>query len=179
MKSLKSILPYLLLNIIVSAVTTLAILWWWGRTQPIKTPASTPLPAATSATTPAANVPAAAVGPSAVPATGQPSAAGQPVIEIENIFGVGDTNTEVVRLKRLGDTDLTMTGWQLKDEQNHVFTFPELVLNKGGAVEIYTRSGPNSVIELHWGLDQPVWSTGETARLFDPQGAQQAEFKIP
>jgi hypothetical protein len=57
----------------------------------------------------------------------------QLVIEINNVFGVGDLQTEAVRLQRLGEGELWLTGWQLKDGDGNIYIFPELLLNKDGA----------------------------------------------
>ncbi len=87
--------------------------------------------------------------------------------------------TEVVILKRTGDGELWITGWRLEDENNHRFVFPELMLNKDGAIKVYTKMGTNSVIELHWGIKDPVWSSGELVSLVDPDGAIQATYRVP
>lgn len=101
------------------------------------------------------------------------------MIQIQNVFGVGDIDNEVVQLKRAGTGDLWLTGWQLKDQNGHTFTFPKLLLNKDGAVQVYTRAGPDTVIELHWGLSSAVWHTGELVSLLDPHGVLQASYQIP
>ncbi len=170
---LKKLLPYLLLNVVVSAVTTLAVLMLWsGRQAPAVPPAAPPAaPAAAAVLTPTAQAPAA-------PAATLPSA-DTPVIEIQNVFGAGDVKTEVVRLRRLGSGELQMTGWTLKNDDGLTYTFPELLLYADGAVELYSRPGADSVIELHWNLQQPAWGSGMTASLYDTEGNLRASFKIP
>ena len=175
MRSFKRILPFIILNVIISAATTLAVLYWWNKTQrPIL-----PDPSIFSELT------------SQIGTTNKPSQTGNPtsqvtlaaqnqiVIQIQNVFGVGDINNEVVQLKRAGDGDLWMTGWQLKDQNGHTYTFPKLLLNKDGAVQVYTGAGPDTVIELHWGLTNAVWHTGELVSLLDPQGVLRASYQIP
>jgi hypothetical protein len=184
MKSFKRIVPYLILNILVSAATTLAVLWLWGSSQPSKPDSVVvipPPPAVDLTTVPDGTLsPNTAAGDQAAPKANAPlPPSSQPIIEIQNVFGAGDLKTEVLRVKRVGEGEVWLTGWKLKDTHNHTFTFPELLLNKDGAVEIYTRSGSNSVIELHWGLDNPVWVTGEKATVFDSQGVLRAEYTIP
>ena len=173
---LKKLLPYLLLNVVVSAVTTLAVLMLWSGRQAPAAPAAAPAPAAAAAAlTPSAAAPAQAP---AAPAATLPSA-DTPVIEIQNIFGAGDVKTEVVRLRRLGSGELQMTGWTLKNDDGLTYTFPELLLYTDGAVELYSRPGADSVIELHWNLQQPAWGSGVTASLYDTEGNLRASFKIP
>jgi hypothetical protein len=175
MRSFKRILPFIILNVIISAATTLAVLSWWDKTQrPVL-----PDPRIFSNTTPqvgSTNPPSQTGNP-----TGQVSltAQNQTVIQIQNVFGVGDIANEVVQLKRAGNGDLWLTGWQLKDQNGHTFTFPKLLLNKDGAVLVYTHSGPDTVIELHWGLKNVVWRTGELVSLLDPQGILRASYQIP
>jgi len=44
---------------------------------------------------------------------------------------------------------------------------------------VFTHAGADSVIELHWGLDQPIWKSGMTVSLLDPLGNLRASFHIP
>lgn len=59
------------------------------------------------------------------------------------------------------------------------FNFPQFVLFQGGAVNVYTKAGTNSVLALHWGLGEAVWESGETAILRDPEGNIRASFTVP
>jgi hypothetical protein len=43
-----------------------------------------------------------------------------------------------------------MAGWQLRDENGNVFTFPQLQLFEGGAINVWTTSGSASVVDLYW-----------------------------
>jgi len=160
----RRLFPYLILNIIVSAATILTILWLWDRSRIIDLPVLTPLPVASSPT------------PEDTPTL---PPLNRPVILIKNVFGTGDLQNEVVLLNRQGEGELELTGWQLKDGNGHAFTFPKLVLNQDGAVQVFTRAGADSVIELHWGLDQSVWKSGMTVSLLDPLGNLRASFHIP
>jgi hypothetical protein len=46
-------------------------------------------------------------------------------------------------------------------------------------VTIFSRVGTSTVVELYWGLDEPIWTPGEKAFLLDPQGDIQAVYTIP
>lgn len=165
MTSWKRTLPFLLLNVLVSGLTTFLVLTWWEQSHPTARPAAQNSPASN----PAAQ-------------TTLPTAAQVPVgdanITIENVFGVGDFQTEVVEIKRDSDTDLVLTGWKLRDENGHEYTFPNLTLKKG-AIRVYSRSGTDSVIELFWGLPEAVWQAGELVTLVDTQGTLRASYRIP
>ncbi len=100
-------------------------------------------------------------------------------IVIANVFGMGDLNTERVRVERKGESDLILDGWILKDDHGNIYTFPNLTLFSGGSIDVYTKNGPDSVVALHWGLDKPVWEVGEVISLVDPSGAVRSVFKIP
>jgi len=158
------IFPYLILNIIVSAATILTILWLWDRSRNNDLTVLTPLLVASTPT------------PEDIPTL---PPLNQTVILIKNVFGTGDLQNEVVLLNRQGEGELELTGWQLKDGNGHTFTFPKLILNQDGAVQVFTHAGADSVIELHWGLDQPIWKSGMTVSLLDPLGNLRASFHIP
>jgi hypothetical protein len=167
----KRLLFYLFLNAIVSAVTTLAVLSIWDRThrtevKPVIQLVATPTRQVTGQTTAQAT-------------SAPPSSQNSGGVQVENVFGVGDLNTEVVLLKRTGDGELWVTGWRLEDENNHRFVLPELMLNKDGAIKIYTKPGTNSAIELHWGIKEAVWSSGELVSLLDQNGSVRATYRIP
>jgi hypothetical protein len=171
MRTFKRMLPYLIINILVSAATTLGVLYWWDQNRAVE-----PLPVVTQMTPIAANPEASPQPPRIIPT---PPPLGEPIIEINNIFGVGDLETEAVRLQRLGEGELWLTGWQLKDGDGNVYIFPELLLNKDGAVEVNSRAGTDTVIELHWGLNQAAFRSGEEVSLVDPQGNLRSTFIIP
>ncbi len=168
MRTWKRLVPYLLLNIFISAATTLGVLYWWDTTQ---RPVS-PQGGSTAAAEPASAV-LAPVETATLPSVDVV------VIQVQNVFGAGDLATESVRLQRVGDGELWLTGWQLKDSDGNLYTFPQLLLNKDAGVEVYTKAGPDTVIELHWGLEKPVWSAGEEVRLLDSEGNLRAKYVIP
>jgi LysM repeat protein len=100
-------------------------------------------------------------------------------IIIANVFGMGDLNTERVRIERKGEGDLGLAGWILRNEHGTIYTFPNLTLFSGGSIDVYTKNGPDSVVALHWGLDKPVWGVGEVISLVDPSGVVRSVFIIP
>jgi hypothetical protein len=148
------------LNILISAITTLLVLWIWDLTHQTDIPAIEQLSLA---------------APNAAGATLPPAA--QPLIKIENVFGVGITESEMVRLVRVQSGDLWITGWKLEDEDGNIFTFPQLNFVEG-SIEIFTRPGVNTPTALYWKLDRPVWRIGETVSLRDPEGTLRAEYLI-
>ncbi len=169
MSTLKRILPFLILNILISAATTFVVLNLWGGNSQAASSASVPtLAAVVLPTNP----------PPVQPQVPVETPSSEKLVEIQDVQGPGDLNNEMVLLRRLGDGDLRLTGWRLEDQSGKIFTFPELVLNKGGSIRVYTRTGQNSALNLYWGLNQAVWQAGGTVLLLDGRGVQQASFTI-
>jgi hypothetical protein len=187
MKRRSNLLLYLILNIIVSAATTLAVLTLWDnarRAEISPPPAGLEVGqiagvAETHAVPTADSGPAVQLEPEAT-ATLPPL--DQPVIQISAVIGVGDLSQEFVLLKRLGDGNLLMTGWRLSGERGSDFTFPaqpELTLYKDGAVQIYTRTGDDTATEVYWDRDAPAWESGEILTLYDRNGAERSTYIVP
>ena len=110
----------------------------------------------------------------------QPTPSPQADIEIVNVIGAGDLNNERVVLQQSGAGTLLLAGWQLQDGNGSEFTFPALELTQDGfQVNVYTKSGTNTADSLYWGLSQPIWSSGGTVTLLDPDGAVKATFSVP
>ena len=162
---MKRWLPFLIVNIIVSAATTLLVLTLWNKnnstsTINIESPTSTaPLPA-----NPASDV--------VLPPLDTP------VIKVSNVFAAGDLQNELLVIERIGEGDLNLIGWQIIDQDNNQFTFPAMDLVKG-QVSIYSRNGSNTVNTLFWGSDKAIWSTGEVIIVLDSAGQERARFEIP
>jgi len=103
-------------------------------------------------------------------------------VKIDGVIGAGDLDTEYIRLKHAGKGQLSLVGWRVEDGEGNILIFPqfpELTLYENGVVNIYTKAGSNSVIELFWGLDHPVWKSGKTVTLKDPQGTVRATYLVP
>lgn len=178
MRSWRRVFYFLLLNILVSAVTVWAVVSVMLRNYSPQDVASVPtLVRQTSS----------ADGESFItePAAASPD---QPednlevvpeLLEIDSVIGAGVLDTERVVLKHIGDKEVSLLGWQLQDQDGHVFTFPALTIFSGGAVTVFSRRGTSTVVELYWGLDEAIWQEGERAFLLDPQGDVQAVYTIP
>lgn len=161
----RKLIQFLLLNAFVSATVTGAILFWYDRNsravvQPVVQQVS---PSTSNNSVPAQNVELQTDIP----------------IKISSVVGAGRLESEIVVVKYDGDGQLDMTSWQLKDENGNTFTFPDLALYPNGAVQIHTTVGTDTVIDLYWGISDAVWNSGETAKLFDPQGNLRAEYRVP
>ena len=160
----RRLLYFLLLNALVSACVTGTILFWYDRN--LKATSSVPAYAPPADLGPAASVPAA-------------DANSNGDIQIVSIVGADNLGAEVVILRYLGDGQIDLSNWQLKDEDGNLFLFPAISLVNGGAVQIHTAAGTNTVVDLYWNLSAPVWKSGETASLYDASGKLVVTYKVP
>ena len=158
----RRLLSFLLLNILVSACVTGTILFWYDRN--LKATSSSPsfaLPADPEAG--AAN----------------PSLAASADVQIVSIVGADNLGAEVVILRYVGDGQIDLSNWQLKDESSNIFLFPSITLVNGGSIQLHTAAGTNTVVDLYWNLSAPIWSSGETASLYDADGKLVVTYKAP
>lgn len=102
-----------------------------------------------------------------------------PQILISAVIGAGDISTEKIEIKLSNNGQLTLSNWQITDNEGHSFIFPQLILRSGGQVNIYTRSGEPSVTALYWGLPEAIWTSGKTVTIQDEDGEIRAELVIP
>jgi hypothetical protein len=196
----KRLFYYLLINVIVSACTVWAVLSIWQMTHQnqaspfnlfgisLTSPTVPPVLQTLTASQAATTLPGATLSPGSLisatlettPISGTNQAPGLgTLVEIANVFGAGDLSTERVQLECKGQSGVSLAGWQLTDNSGHTYTFPELTLYPGGAVDVHTGPGSNDVVSLYWGLEQAVWSSGRTVTLLDGQGSVQAKFVVP
>jgi hypothetical protein len=162
---LKRWLPFLIVNIIVSAATTLLVLTIWNRVNT----ANSIVPE---------YPPASAPDSPEQPVWGELPPLDTPVIAIANVFAADDLQNELLIVERIGEGELNLSGWQIIDQDKNAFVFPSIDLVKG-QISVYSRPGTNTVNTLFWGSDEPIWSAGEIARIFDSAGQERAVFEIP
>ncbi len=174
MNQAKKLLFYVVLNIVVSAVTIIGVLYLWENTR-LK-----------NLLFDSGDIPAEVSSAGTTSDTVEDSQ--DLLIEIGEVGGIGNLATEYVRLVRPGaepgDT-ISLQGWSIKDENNHEYNILEkssvasLDLHGQGAVNIYTKEGDSNPIELYLDLTDPVWQPGETISLIDPQGEVHDTYLIP
>lgn len=169
MKFLKRAFPFILLNIAISAVTTLAVLFWWNNTHPLNLPQIDP----------ADMVPTSA--PQIQPTVSLPSL-DTPLVAIDSVIAPGDLANEAVILKLAGSQEVLLNGWILAGSGGSRYTLPNLLL-KSGDIQLFSSSKPadrpESAGVLYWDRSQPAWRSGETLTLIDPLGGVRATYEIP
>jgi micrococcal nuclease len=84
-----------------------------------------------------------------------------------------DPVNEWVELVNEGDQPIDLSGYTLKDEANHIYTFDDFYLEPNRSVRLYTSNGRDTDSKLYWGLGiDTVWNnSGDTAYLRDPNGS--------
>jgi len=168
MKFWKKTLPFILLNILVSAATVLTVLFFWQQKNPLPNaepthPIITPIQGSQS---PALTTPTTQI------LEGR-------LLRIEGVFGAGELQVEYILLRNPSDTAVDLAGWRIISDGGRNYRFPNLTLYPKGAVNIYSGPGTDTVTELHWNSDTALWASGDVLTLFDSQGNEHTQFTVP
>lgn len=131
---------------------------------------STPVPEATA-------VPEEAVLPT--PIATEPVGSGEAVVEITAVIGPDQLDDEAVLLTNSGDAPIALQNWTLLDEDGHEYRFGQVTLFAGSDLQLNTTSGANSPTALFWGLNEAIWTSGETVTLQDSTGATRVTYEVP
>ena len=97
---------------------------------------------------------------------------------INGVEAAGELEAESVRLLNQGG-EVSMAGWVLEDDEGHRYLFPAFTFYSTGAVDVHTKAGTNTSIDLFWGLDEAIWNSGTTIILRNSGGQVQSTFTIP
>jgi hypothetical protein len=144
---------YVLLNVLVSALVTGTVLYFYDRANPKPDCASN------------------AIIPTLIP--------GNVDANILGVNGAGALGSEVVIIQNSSAEALELTGWTLKDGKGGSYTFPQLTLYPGGTVRVHSGTGTDTAADLYWRLPAPVWKSGALAALYDTQNIARAFYRIP
>jgi micrococcal nuclease len=93
-----------------------------------------------------------------------------------------DPNGEWVLVSNQGAQSVDLSGWTLRDESSsHRYRFPDAtVLTPGSEVRVHTGCGTDTLTDLHWCAQGPVWNNaGDTALLLDPNGNVVSRLRYP
>jgi hypothetical protein len=145
-------------------------------TGPLPTTTSTSIPTVVATVTPRPSS-TSTRGPAL---TSTPTEIGQQAqVVIDAVIGAGVLENERVMIRRTGDGELSLAGWQLTDGKGFEYIFPNLTLYKDGAINLNTRTGQNTVVDLFWGLTTPVWRPGKIISIYDSQNNLRATYTLP
>lgn len=128
-------------------------------TKPLP-PTATPTPTATS-TLPA---PTATATPTATPSatpTSPPEPTGTIVITTIFYDGVGSQEPdEYVEIRNDDTLSVQLGGWTLRDQGNHLFTFPSFVIQPGQVCRVYTNEVHPEWCGFSYGSGTAIWNNG-------------------
>ena len=81
-------------------------------------------------------------------------------------------NAEYVIIKNVSTRTQTLTGWTLRDKQNHVYKFPRFTLGAGKSVVVRSGKGTVTAATRYFNSASYIWNnTGDTAYLRTASGA--------
>jgi hypothetical protein len=82
-------------------------------------------------------------------------------------------NKELVVVANVGASPVVMTGWTLRDRDDHVFRFPTFMLRAGARVTVHNGQGSDNAGNLYWDSDGYVWNNdGDVATLRRGNGSR-------
>ncbi len=96
-----------------------------------------------------------------------------PVIKVIQVYrgsGLFPVNQEYAVIQNQGAASQNMTGWQLSDEEDAVYTFPQFTLEPGASVKVWSKCGYDSETDLFRCGSRPMWDAHDTAYLHDQNG---------
>lgn len=118
--------------------------------------------------------------PSPIPTEPAAAGAGGGQISVTTVLDAGVLESEAVELVNSGAEAQSLAGWKVRDEDNNVYTFGNVsIFGEGAGVRLLTRAGDDTFSELHWGLNEPAWRSGETLTLWDAGDQVVATFVVP
>jgi LysM repeat protein len=115
------------------------------------------------------------LSPTSIP-TLTPSGPSQ--VEIGQVLGAGDLETEVVVVRNLGGA-VDLEGWTLSDAEGNTFTFPTITLFADVQMRVHSLPGLSTPSDLYWGRESPAWNTGELVTLYDRTGNVIDTYIVP
>jgi competence protein ComEC len=106
------------------------------------------------------------------PTTQPPATTGN--VAITNIFydGTGSSEPdEYVEIKNEDNKSIQLQNWTLRDNANHIFTFPSFVMTPGKVCRVYTNEYHSEWCGFDYHSGSPIWNNdGDTAYLKDAMG---------
>ena len=98
---------------------------------------------------------------------------------VVTIIDVNLIEDEWVEIANSGMAIQDFTFWKLIDEGNNTYDFPGgFVLVPEATVKVHSMAGNDTDTDLYWGLEESVWSEGETATLLDASGEAIFEYSV-
>jgi competence protein ComEC len=101
-------------------------------------------------------------------------------VQIIDIFydGAGSTEPdEHVDIRNDDSKSIQLQSWTLRDEADHVYTFPSFVIQPGQVCRVYTNESHPEWCSFNYGSGSAIWNnTGDCAYLRDGGGNQVDQY---
>jgi hypothetical protein len=167
MFDMRKLLPYLVLNFLVSALAVVIVLLIWDKAHQPGTPVQQNLfsPAVTNS--------GGSTNTDELPPLDQVT------IEIQGVIGAGDLDTERIILFNISELEVSLAGWKIQDEDGHELLLPAITIYPSGGIVLHTKAGIDSAVEAYAKQDEPVFTSGEKIRLLDSQGHLRSSYIVP
>ena len=86
-------------------------------------------------------------------------------------------NDEYITLKNNGSTTVILTGYQIRDSDGFVYSFPETTIGPGAKLILYTGTGISDGPTLYMGSSVPILNNDEDiVTLHDASGTEVSRF---
>lgn len=77
-------------------------------------------------------------------------------------------NDEYLIIKNTGSESINLKGFLLHDEQNHIYTIPDITIESNDTLTIYTGKGSTTNTQYYLNLEAPIWNnSGDTLTIKD------------
>lgn len=165
---MKKPLLFIMLNIFISAVTTVIVLIIWDASHKTAEPQPSD-----------AGGPAHAINLSECDGTIPEGS--EVLLEVVNATGIGDIKKEEITIQYSGADTVCLNGWVIKGRGNNEYAFPKFyqLFTEGVQIKLRSRVGEDTALELYWDLVEAAWSPGEVINVVDAQGSIHSTFVIP
>jgi len=101
-------------------------------------------------------------------------------VKIIDVFGVGYLSEERIMIVADEGAQTNINKWTISSGNKlYSYIFPNLTLFEGGAVELYTKKGDDTVVSLYWGRNGPMWQSGDEIILADNNGVTRSIYIVP
>lgn len=128
-------------------------------------------------TVPPTNTPIATLNIPTPIATATEVPPGTVSIKITRVLSPGDITKEALSILNEG-SPVDLQGWKIISGKSKDFVFPAFRLFTGGSVTVFSGVGENTSINLYWGLNEPIWKSGDIVTLTDAGGGTQAVYTV-
>lgn len=144
------------------------------------TPTATSTPTSTPTATNTATATATATNTATATATATPVTSTSGDVRVTFIFadGAGQNEpNEYVRIQNFDSRRINLSGWTLRDNANHIFTFPNYTLEPGETCRVYTNEDHPEWCGFNYHSSSAIWNnTGDCAFLRNSAGTLIDEY---